>query len=206
MARKPGSPLAGQAAVLHPNEAPPSYPSTPQETHHEHPSLVGPRGALCALGALAPAAATAQQAQQPVQITTTKFGDNFYAIDGQGGRMGALVGPDGVFLVDAQFPQVTDRIVAAIRQITNAPIKYLVNTHMHGDHTGGNENFARLGRHHHLAAPAPRASRQPRAAGQRGPPPHARAAVAPVHHLRHADDDPDERGGDRADPAPARPY
>jgi glyoxylase-like metal-dependent hydrolase (beta-lactamase superfamily II) len=101
--------------------------------------------ALCALAALAPAATTAQQAQQPVQITTTKFGNNFYAIDGQGGRMGALVGPDGIFLVDAQFPQVTERIVAALRQISNAPIKYLVNTHVHGDHTGGNENFAKLG-------------------------------------------------------------
>ncbi|MBI4263853.1 MAG: MBL fold metallo-hydrolase [Acidobacteria bacterium] len=86
------------------------------------------------------------QPQQPVQVTTTKFGNNFYAIDGRGGRMGALVGPDGVFLVDAQFPDVTDRIVAAIRQVApDARLRFLVNTHVHGDHTGGNENFAKLG-------------------------------------------------------------
>ena len=84
--------------------------------------------------------------QPPVEIMTTKFGNNFYAIDGQGGRMGALFGPDGVFLVDAQFSVVTDRLVAAIRQIApDARLRFLVNTHVHGDHTGGNENFAKLG-------------------------------------------------------------
>jgi len=84
--------------------------------------------------------------QPPVQVVTTKFGANFYAIDGQGGRMGALIGPDGVFLVDAQFPAVTDRIVAALRQIApDARLRFLVNTHVHGDHTGGNENFAKIG-------------------------------------------------------------
>ena len=91
------------------------------------------------------AEARAQQPQQPVQITTTKFGSNFYAIDGQGGRMGALVGPDGVFLVDAQFPQVTNQIMAEIRKLSDKPLRFLVNTHVHGDHTGGNENFAKLG-------------------------------------------------------------
>lgn len=86
------------------------------------------------------------QPPPPVQVVTTKFGANFYAIDGQGGRMGALIGPDGVFLVDAQFPAVTDRIVAAIRQLApDARLRFLVNSHVHGDHTGGNENFAKLG-------------------------------------------------------------
>jgi glyoxylase-like metal-dependent hydrolase (beta-lactamase superfamily II) len=100
--------------------------------------------ALCLLATLA-RSALAQQPQQPVQITVTKFGANFYAIDGQGGRMGALVGPDGVFIVDAQFPAVTERIVAEIRKLTDRPLRFLVNTHVHGDHTGGNENFAKLG-------------------------------------------------------------
>lgn len=82
----------------------------------------------------------------PVQVVTTKFGANFYAIDGMGGRMGALFGPDGVFLVDAQFAAVTDKVVAALRQIApDARFRFLVNTHVHGDHTGGNENFAKLG-------------------------------------------------------------
>lgn len=97
--------------------------------------------AVCVLGA-APAFAQGGGQPQPVRVTTTKFGNNFYAIDGRGGRMGALVGPEGVFLVDAQFPDVTDSLVAAIRRITDRPLRLLVNTHMHGDHTGGNANFA----------------------------------------------------------------
>jgi glyoxylase-like metal-dependent hydrolase (beta-lactamase superfamily II) len=59
--------------------------------------------------------------------------------------MAALVGPEGILLVDAQFPDVTDKVVAAIKQISPAPLRFLVNTHVHGDHTGGNENFAKLG-------------------------------------------------------------
>ena len=99
----------------------------------------------CAGTASAQAPAGGQQAP-PVQVVTTKFGANFYAIDGMGGRMGALIGPDGVFLVDAQFAPVTDRIVAAIRQLApDARLRFLVNSHVHGDHTGGNENFAKLG-------------------------------------------------------------
>ena len=80
-----------------------------------------------------------------VRVTTTKLGGNVYAVDGQGGRMAALIGPDGVFLVDAQFPAVTEKIVAALKEISPAPIRLLVNTHVHGDHSGGNENFAKLG-------------------------------------------------------------
>jgi cyclase len=97
--------------------------------------------------AQAPAAPPAGGAQQPaeVKVVLTKLGGNVYAVDGQGGRMAALAGPTGVFLVDAQFPAVSDRIIAAIRTVTQAPIKFIVNTHVHGDHTGGNENFAKAG-------------------------------------------------------------
>src|SRR5204863_458842 len=80
-----------------------------------------------------------------VQIKTNKISNNFYTLDGQGGTIGVLAGPDGVFMVDGQFAPLTDKIVAAIKQITNAPIKYMVNTHVHGDHTGGNENFGKMG-------------------------------------------------------------
>jgi glyoxylase-like metal-dependent hydrolase (beta-lactamase superfamily II) len=102
------------------------------------------------LGALAAAAANAQapaapQQQPEVVVTATKLGGNVYGIDGQGGRMAALVGPDGVLLVDSQFARVTDKIVAAIKGVSSAPLRFLVNTHVHGDHTGGNENFANLG-------------------------------------------------------------
>jgi glyoxylase-like metal-dependent hydrolase (beta-lactamase superfamily II) len=84
-------------------------------------------------------------AQQEVKVVTTKLGGNVYGIDGQGGRAAALVGPEGIFLVDSQFPRVTDKIVAALKELSPSPIKLLVNTHVHGDHTGGNENFAKLG-------------------------------------------------------------
>lgn len=90
-----------------------------------------------------PPAAAAQQ--QEVVVKATKLGGDVYGIDGQGGRMAALVGPEGVFLVDAQSPRVTDKIVAAIKELSPAPLKLLVNTHVHTDHTGGNENFAKLG-------------------------------------------------------------
>jgi cyclase len=80
-----------------------------------------------------------------VQIKTNKISNNFYTLDGQGGTIGVLAGPDGVFMVDGQFAPLSDKIAAAIKQITNAPIKYMVNTHVHGDHTGGNENFGKMG-------------------------------------------------------------
>ena len=85
------------------------------------------------------------QPPQEVKVVATKLGGNVYGIDGRGGRMAALVGPDGVFLVDSQFANVSDKIAAAIKDITAAPLKFLVNTHVHGDHTGGNENFAKMG-------------------------------------------------------------
>jgi glyoxylase-like metal-dependent hydrolase (beta-lactamase superfamily II) len=84
-------------------------------------------------------------APAPPQVKTTLLGGNVYGIDGQGGRAAALVGPDGVFLVDAQSAAVTDRIVAALKMLSPAPIRFLVNTHVHTDHTGGNENFGKLG-------------------------------------------------------------
>src|SRR5499427_410072 len=105
--------------------------------------------ALLLVGAvLITACAIAQNAQQDfskVEIKTTKISDKFYTLEGQGGTIGALVGPDGVFLVDTQFATLIEKIVAAVKAISPRPIKFIVNTHVHGDHTGGNENFAKLG-------------------------------------------------------------
>lgn len=106
--------------------------------------------ALLAVGVAHTAAAQAQPAAPgappaEVKVVVTKLGGSVYGIDGQGGRMAALIGPEGVFLVDSQFARVSDKIAAAIRELTNAPFKFLVNTHVHTDHTGGNENFAKLG-------------------------------------------------------------
>jgi cyclase len=90
--------------------------------------------------------AQGQQPQPDVQVTTTRLNGNVYAVDGQGGRITALVGPEGIFLVDAQFPAVTQKIVAALATLApGQPIKFVVNSHVHGDHTGGNENFGKLG-------------------------------------------------------------
>ena len=95
---------------------------------------------------LAPAAAQAQaQDFSAVQIKTTKLASNFYALDGQGGTIGVLTGPDGVFMVDTQFAPLSEKIAAAIKQISDGRIRFIVNTHVHGDHTGGNENFGKMG-------------------------------------------------------------
>jgi glyoxylase-like metal-dependent hydrolase (beta-lactamase superfamily II) len=100
---------------------------------------------LAAQNPPAPAPPAAQPDFSKVEIKTTKIAGNFYTLEGQGGTIGVLAGPDGVFMVDSQFAPLTDKIVAAIRQISPAPIKFMVNTHVHPDHTGGNENLAKLG-------------------------------------------------------------
>jgi cyclase len=104
---------------------------------------------LFALSFAALASAVYAQAPQPdfskVEIKTTKISNNFYTLDGQGGTIGVLVGPEGIFMVDSQFAPLSQKIAAAIHQISDKPIRFMVNTHVHGDHTGGNENFAKMG-------------------------------------------------------------
>ena len=89
--------------------------------------------------------AQAPQDFSKVEIKTTKLSDNFYTLDGQGGTIGVLVGPEGIFMVDSQFAPLSQKIAAAIHQISDKPIRFMVNTHVHPDHTGGNENFAKMG-------------------------------------------------------------
>ena len=80
-----------------------------------------------------------------VEIKVHPVAGQVYYIEGRGGNIGLFVGDDGVFLVDDQFAPLTDRIVAAIRPLSDKPIRFLVNTHLHPDHTGGNENFGKMG-------------------------------------------------------------
>jgi len=80
-----------------------------------------------------------------VEIKTTDLGDNIYMLEGQGGNISVAVAKDGIIMVDGQYAPLHDKIKAAIEAISNKPIKYLINTHFHGDHTGGNELFARDG-------------------------------------------------------------
>jgi cyclase len=91
------------------------------------------------------AAARAQTDYTKIEIKTTKVSGNFYTLEGTGGMIGVLTGPDGVLMVDAQFAPLTEKIVAAIKQISDKPIRLLINTHVHGDHTGGNENLGKMG-------------------------------------------------------------
>lgn len=115
------------------------------------------------------ASAQGQQDFSKVEIKANKVTDKFYTLDGQGGTIGVLFGPDGVFMVDTQFAPLSDKIAAAVKQLTPQPIKFIVNTHVHGDHTGGDENFGKMGAtiisreelRFRLAHPNPGANGQP---------------------------------------------
>jgi cyclase len=91
-----------------------------------------------------------------IEIKTDKVAANLYMLsgsegvdpghpDGAGGRIGVLAGPDGIFMVDSQYLQIGDKVLAAVRRIDAGPIRFLVNTHIHGDHTAGNATFAKQG-------------------------------------------------------------
>lgn len=118
----------------------------------------------CAVSAMLVFAAVAAFAQSPagqggapagdyahMTMKVDKLADNFYTVTGlngsgrTGGAIGVLTGPDGIFMVDASFAPLSDKVVAAIKTFSNAPIRFLVNTHSHGDHSGGDPNFAKMG-------------------------------------------------------------
>ena len=80
-----------------------------------------------------------------VEIKTTDLGDKLYMLEGQGGNITVAVAKDGIIMVDGEYAALHDKIKAAIATVSNLPIKYLINTHFHGDHTGGNEPFVRDG-------------------------------------------------------------
>ena len=95
--------------------------------------------ALAALLAAGPA--LAQQDFSKVEITTDKLSDTTYMLTGAGGNIGLSVGSDAVFIIDDQFAPMAPKIKAAIARITSKPVQFLLNTHFHFDHTGGNEAF-----------------------------------------------------------------
>src|SRR5438477_215396 len=91
-----------------------------------------------------------------IEFTAKKISSNLYMISGSpnvdvnhpdaaGGRVGALAGPDGVFMVDSQYAQVSDKLLAAIKKIIPEPIRFMANTHIHPDHTAGNPFFGKMG-------------------------------------------------------------
>ncbi|CAM1341610.1 MBL fold metallo-hydrolase [Tenacibaculum aestuarii] len=83
--------------------------------------------------------------EKEVKITTEKLTDRVYVLKGQGGNIGLFIGNNGVFMIDDQFAPLSKKIQAAIKTITDKPVTYLINTHWHGDHTGGNANFQKEG-------------------------------------------------------------
>ncbi len=100
-----------------------------------------PACALCAIGVgmlAAPVVGEAQRDLSAVEISATRVAGNVYMLTGAGGNIGLHVGDDGAFVIDDQFAPLTDRILAAIKDITGQPVKFVVNTHWHGDHTGWN--------------------------------------------------------------------
>src|SRR5260370_10155715 len=105
-------------------------------------------GLLCAVLLCTP---TAWAQQQPdfskVQINVTKVSGNIYMLEGQGGNIAASVGEDGIVIVDDQFAPLADKIQAALKElkITDKPVRFVINTHYHGDHTRANLAFNNAG-------------------------------------------------------------
>jgi cyclase len=88
-------------------------------------------------------------AEEAPEVTATKVSGNVWVVEGQGGNIGVSVGPDGILIVDDQFAPLAEAIVAAIRKVPGSPReaqpRFVLNTHWHGDHTGGNRVFGRTG-------------------------------------------------------------
>ena len=80
-----------------------------------------------------------------VEIKATKLTESLYMLEGSGGNIGALVGNDGIIIIDDQFAPLTEKIKTALSKISNKPVRFVINTHFHGDHAGGNENFGGQG-------------------------------------------------------------
>jgi glyoxylase-like metal-dependent hydrolase (beta-lactamase superfamily II) len=103
-------------------------------------------GAAIALSAIAFGSIVSGQEQAPPPtVEVLQVRDNIFMIVGQGGNVTVQVGDDGILIVDTQFDRMSDAIVAAIRELSDEPIRYIVNTHFHGDHVGGNGNLRRAG-------------------------------------------------------------
>ena len=88
---------------------------------------------------------TAQRNWDDIEIKMEKVDDDIYCLFGSGGNIGLAIGQDYAYLIDDQFAPLSDKIMAAVREVTDKQIRFLVNTHWHGDHVGGNENFAKRG-------------------------------------------------------------
>ena len=100
---------------------------------------------IFALSLLCSFSLQAEQDFSQVEITTEKVTDGIYMLHGSGGNIGVSVGEDGIFIIDDQFAPLSEKIKAAIAKLSKQPIRFVLNTHWHFDHTGGNENFGKGG-------------------------------------------------------------
>lgn len=87
--------------------------------------------------------AVAQQDFSKVEIKTTKVSGSIYMLEGSGGNIGVCAGEDGIVIVDDQYAPLANKIKEALKGMSNKPLKFVINTHFHGDHTGGNPEFGR---------------------------------------------------------------
>src|SRR6266446_1404427 len=143
-------PSSGSTTTRRRAQASPSRPSTSSKRSQPSQRSTSVRTyflrtlAVCA-AALFAAAASAQQDFSKVEIETQKLADTVYMMTGAGGNLGLSVGEDAVFVIDDQFAPLTPKIQAAIAKLSSKPVKFLLNTHWHFDHTGGNENLGKAG-------------------------------------------------------------
>lgn len=125
----------------------PRHDTTPAPTPRL--TAAGPTGAtlatLAILATLAATPAVAQQQFEDVEIRTLDVAPGVWMLLGQGGNIGVAAGEDGVFIVDDQYAPLTERISAAVRALGHGDVDFVVNTHWHGDHVGGNENLGEAG-------------------------------------------------------------
>jgi cyclase len=112
-----------------------------------------------------------------IEIKTTKLTNSVYMLEGSGGNIGLCTGNDGVFVIDDQFAPLTKKILAAIAKVTDKPVQFVINTHWHFDHTGGNEN---LGKEGAIIVSQENSRRRMQADQLLGSPPKKQAAYSPA--------------------------
>ena len=106
---------------------------------------------VAAIAVLLCIVAWAQRDYARIEIKATHVAGNIYMLEGAGGNIGVSVGPDGILLVDDQYAPLAEKIRTALKELGDGPLKFLLNTHFHGDHTGGNVVF---GNEAHIVAHA----------------------------------------------------
>ena len=103
------------------------------------------RWMVALIAALAASQALAQQDFSQVVIGTEKVAEGVYMLTGAGGNIGVSAGEDGIVIIDDQYEPVAPKIVEALAKLSPKPARFVINTHFHGDHTGGNEVFGKAG-------------------------------------------------------------